>query len=708
MSEYLIGIDVGGTFTDGVVIDLGDGRVHSGKSPTTYPDPLRGVLDVLANLAAEVGRDQRALLEDTVKLVHGTTLTSNVMFERTGARVALLATQGFGDAILMMSGKGRVAGLSLMERRHFRATDKPVPIVPRRRIVEVAERIDSDGDVVVALGDETVAATLDALADIEPDAVAVSFLWSLRNADHEHRMADAVRDRLPGVHVTCSSDLAPVLGEYERTATAVVNAYVGPAVRDYLDTVERSLGWAGLRAPLLVLQSSGGVAAASRTDPVRTIESGPAAGVRGSLTLMEQVGYDNAIVTDVGGTTFKVTIIRDREPTLATETVLNQYSLLVPMVDVVSIGAGGGSIAWVDGERLRVGPTSAGSDPGPACYGRGGGDPTVTDADVVLGFINPEYFLGGSMGLDAAAAAAAIEDKVAGRLFGGDVIAAASGIRRIVDAQMGDLIHKASVERGHDPRDFAVLAFGGAGPVHCGAYAAELGCQSIVVPPNATVYSAYGGAASDLQQTLQVSRPQPAPGSITAIAPELEELRSRATGALDPTGQQADRVRVGFWTTMRYRRQFHEVRLPLGVGGRVAQEDLDAAVARFQADYARLYGEGAGHGEERVEFVRFGIDATLPTLQARPSPEPEGGADPAGALKGERAVHWTPDGPEQTPIYAGPGLRPGNVVAGPAILEHPGTSIVVHHGQTARVDGFLNTIIDLGSRDAATRRGLHL
>jgi N-methylhydantoinase A len=711
--SFVVGIDIGGTFTDGVAVDLRTGSVAAGKAPTTYPDPLPGVTAALAQLGEGHGLEVPELLEACAKFVHATTLTSNILLERRGGRVGLVATAGHGDAILMMSGKGRVAGLSLMERRHFRATDKPDPIVPRERIVEAPERVDSDGDVVVPLTDDSVAAIVEELSGLGVDACAVALLWSFRNPEHEQRLVEAIRRELPETFVTASHELAPLLGEYERTATAVVNAYVGPAVRDYLSTVETSLRGRGLSSRLLIVQSSGGVADVEQTEPVNTIESGPAAGVRGTGFLLSQIGEEHAIVTDVGGTTFKVALVRDRTPGLTTETVLGQYSLLVPMIDVVSIGAGGGSIAWADGSRLRVGPKSAGSSPGPACYGWGGTEPTVTDADLVLGYLNPDYFLGGRMPLSVDAATDAIRAQIAEPLFGGDVIRAAAGIREIVDAQMGDLIRKASLERGHDPRDFVVLAYGGAGPVHCGAYAAELGARQIVIPPNATVYSAFGSAVSDLQHSFQLARQGPAPGDADSIRGDFTSLEQKAREVLSSEGVEDDEVELSAWIDVRYRRQFHELRIPVelsGNGNGLDEGALRAVMRRFEEVYAQRYGSGARHGEHRIEYVRFGVDAIGRTPKPASAPAELNGDRPNEARKDDREVYWRELGEQATTaIYDGLLLGPGSAIDGPAVIEHPGTSIAVHPGQRARVDAYLNTIIDLGEvTDADRRRASHL
>jgi N-methylhydantoinase A len=710
MSRFVIGIDIGGTFTDGVAVDLNTNKVVSAKLPTTSGNPFQAVSKVLDELAQGFGTTSPELLSRTAKFAHGTTLTSNVLLERRGARTALIATQGFGDSILMMSGKGRVAGLSLSERRHFRATNKPDPIVPRDHIVEVPERVDYAGDIVVPLAPDAVKRAVSRLSELDVESCAVALLWSFRNQQHEGLVTKAIKEAFPSMFVTASSDVAPLLGEYERTATAVVNAYVGPAVSDYLETVENSLRRMGLQSPLLVLQASGGVAEASETEPVNTIESGPAAGVVGSVHLLSALGYENAIATDVGGTTFKVTVVREGEPTLTTETVLGQYSLLIPMVDVVSIGAGGGSIAWLDGTRLRVGPKSAGSDPGPACYGWGGKDPTVTDADLVLGFLNADYFLGGQMSLSMDRAHQAIRDGIANPLFGGDVVAAAAGIREVIDTKMADLIRKATLERGHDPREFVLLAYGGAGPVHCGTYAAELGCPSFVVPSEATVYSALGAAVSDLHHSFLVSRPGPAPGDPGGIRSDVQRLEERAVETLRREGIKDENIRLSRWAGMRYLRQFFELRIPVDVDAIDLDEAvLQALVGEFEREYERRYGPGAGHGEERVEYIRFGIDAIGETEKPRLPELPLEGYDADHALKTKRPVYWRESKDMvDTRVYSGPGLKAGNVVEGPAVIEHVGTTIAVHPGQRATIDEHLNAVITLEEQEDAIGGPRHL
>lgn len=699
--RFIIGIDIGGTFTDAVAVNVATGQVLQAKTPSTPDDLTDGVLAAIADLAHVAGLTTHDLLAQTVKFVHGTTQSSNIMFTWSGARTGLLATRGFGDQVLIMRAIGRVAGRSLSDRRHFRTMDKPPAIVPKDRIREVAERVDYKGDVLVALDPLDARRAISELIEQGVDAIAIALLWSFRNPVHEDALAELVRELAPGVHVTRSSDIAPVIGEYERTSTAVVNAYVSPLMVAYLDRLEARVAEAGLGRRPLILQASGGVAQVDHTVPVNTIESGPAAGVVGAKLLAEATGFRNLIATDVGGTTFKVSLLVDGEWSYAREAIVNQYHLAVPMIDIVSIGSGGGSIAWIDaGRRLRIGPRSAGADPGPVSYGRGGTEPTVTDADVVLGFIDPNYFLGGRIPLDRERALSAIQSQIAEDLFDGDAIRAAAGIRTVVDAQMADLVRKATIERGHDPREFVLLAYGGAGPLHAAAYGREIGVARLVVPLAATVYSAWGAAASDVRHTFRDSFALNLPGDPTIPNARYASLEGQARELLSRQGvTEADIVTVR-WAEVRYRRQMHEVRVPVQ-GGAIDTQALDAIGASFEARYEALYGQGTAYGEAGVEIVTFGVDAIGRTEQpAFPRSVPSG-ADLRAARRASRSVYWPELGRRlDTAVYDGSRLEPGMTFNGPAIVEMPGTTVVVPAGDQAAIDDLLNIVITFGGADA--------
>ena len=680
---YTIAVDIGGTFTDVVAIDGASGHAAIGKVPTTPDDLLEGVLTGLADAAAAVGLDRRTLLERATRFVHATTQSTNAVLARTGAKTAVLTTRGFGDTLMIMRSTGRVAGLSVLERHHYRKTDKPKPLANERDIFEIIERVDYAGRVVTPLDEAGVRQTAKTLRARGYEAVAVAYLFSHRNPGHERRTAEILREELPDCYVSLSSRVAPLIGEYERSATALFDAYVGKVMHAYLDRLERQLADAGLDHPPLIVQANGGVATIAQTVPVMTIESGPAAGVVGAADLARTLGIGDVIATDVGGTTFKVALISGGAWSYARETVVSQYQLRLPMVDIASIGAGGGSIAWVDGSRLRVGPQSAGADPGPACYGFGGTAPTVTDADLVLGYLSPERFLDGRMRLDPKLAVESIRDHVAEPLFGGDIIAAAAGIRNVVDSQMADLIRKATLERGHDPRGFVMMAYGGAGPTHAAAYGVQVGVREVLVPRFATVHSARGAAASDIRFSLRTSEPMVLPGDAERVERIYARMAAEGTALLTEAGVPAAGRRLERWVEARYRRQVHTVRVS-------AEEKIDAAsldrlALAFGLEYARLFGAGAALADAGVELIHYGVEAIGSAEQPPTQPYAPARADAAPRT---RRPTYCPHrrAMVDTPIFDGPSLPADAVLAGPAIIEQPGTTIVVHAGQRARLD----------------------
>lgn len=686
---YTVAVDIGGTFTDVVVIDGATGRTHAGKALTTPDDLQRGVFDGLADAARDVGVDVPRLLGGAERMVHATTQSSNAVFAFTGAKTAVLTTRGFADTLLIMRATGRVAGLSVFERHHYRLTQKPRLLVDERDIFEVPERIDALGKVVQALDEAAVREIANRIAAADYKAVAIAFLFSHKNAAHEQRVRAMLAAMLPGIYLSVSSAVAPVMGEYERSATALFNAYVGPVIDQYIRRLESTLREAGLRQKLLIVQANGGVATAAQTVPIFTIESGPAAGVVGAAEIAAVLGTPNVIATDVGGTTFKVAVIENGRWGYSKETVLNQYQLRLPMIDVASIGAGGGSIAWVDGRRLRIGPQSAAAAPGPACYGLGGKEPTVTDADLVLGYLSPERFLGGRMALYPDRAVEAIRTRIAAPLFGGDVMVAAAGIRQVIDSQMADLIKKSTLERGYDARDFVLMAYGGAGPVHAASYGQEVGVKEIIVPFHATVHSAYGAALSDVRFSLQHSHPLVLPQPPETVEHIYTTMEADGMRRLREADVPAARHRFERWVEARYRRQVHHLRVP-------APAVIDAAgmqkmAADFEHEYERLFGKGAALRDAGIELVNYGVDA----IGVVPRPTPE--RAPVGGVARSRTERMTycPKRKDMiaTPIYDGPGLPAGADLAGPAIIEHPGTTIVVLAGQRARIDEYRHTRI---------------
>ncbi len=690
---YTLSVDIGGTFTDVVAFDDTKGRAVVGKVLTTPQDLRKGVMAGLEQVADGLNISLKGLLQGTQRFVHATTQSSNAIFAFAGAKTAVVTTRGFGDTLTIMRATGRVAGLSVFERYHYRATEKPRMLVDERDIFEVAERMDYAGRAVTKLDETEMRAIAEKLKAQGYEAVAVSFLFSHKNDAHEQRARKIVKEINPDAYVTISSEVAPVLGEYERSATTMFNAYVGPVIENYLAELVSTLGKTGLKCKPLIAQANGGLATPAQTIPIFTVESGPAAGVVGSAYLGSQLGVPNVIATDVGGTTFKVAVIEGGKWTYSRETILNQYQLRLPMIDVVSIGAGGGSIAWVDNGRLRIGPMSASSDPGPACYGFGGDRPTVTDADLVLGHLSADNFLGGRMELDVAAASDAIRKHIAAPLFNDDVVAAAAGIRRVVDAQMADLIRKTTLQRGHDPRAFALMAYGGSGPVHAASYGADLGITEIIIPFNASVHSAYGSGLSDVRFSLRYSDPLTLPVDPARLQALYQPMEKEGDKLLADADVASEDRRFERWVEARYRRQVHtvRVRVPSELESEFAVGQIGVA---FEAEYERLFGPGSALKDAGIEMVDYGVDAI--GIVVKPPAARQSGGGAAAPRSSRSAFCPIVNKLVDTPVYDGMRMAPGASVTGPAVIEHPGTTIVLHTGHKARIDEFGNTRIASG------------
>ena len=689
--RYRIGVDIGGTFTDCVVADEHGSRSVS-KAPTTPGSLQDGVLEAVAVNAEQLGLTRAQLLAATDLFVHGTTQATNAMLTRTGARTGLITTKGHEDAIIIGKVYAKVAGLPERDLVHSSRLRKPDPIVPRSLIRGVTERIDRDGDVIVALQEDEVIAAIDSLLEAGVEAIAVSLLWSFVNDSHERRIKELLSERAGSVFAAYSHEIAPVLGEYERTATTAITAYVGPKVVGYLERLESRLQEEGLAQPLLVMQASGGLTsvldAAQR--PIVTLDSGPTGGILGCQHLGRLYGEQNVICTDVGGTSFDVGLILRGEVPLEIEPVVAQYSLRMPKVLVHSIGSGGGSIAWLDeGGLLRVGPQSAGSRPGPACYGNGGTEPTVTDADLVLGYLDADNFLGGRMHLDRDLALRALA--TVGQHLGMEPEEVAVGVFRIINSQMADLIRKSTIEQGHDPRECVLVAYGGAGPTHAVFYGHEIGSKAILVLADSTVFSAEGMLTCDITHTAEVSRAMAMPfndTSLGALTERFEGLEQRVLAQFAAEGAAREEVSLMRTLWVRFRQQVHTVDVEVDSGA-LDEAAGERILERFIQRYGQVYGEGAlllGGGNE-VELHR--VVGTRP-IDPVAFPEHEAaGADASAARKGARDAYFEPVGYTSTAVYDGDALACGNVVEGPAIIERMGDSVVVPPGFVAEVDRLL-------------------
>lgn len=705
---YTIAVDSGGTFCDCIVFD-GQGRTTRAKAPSTPPDFEQGVLDSVAEAARVLGRPLSELLGETILFAHGTTVATNALITRTGAKCALLTTKGHEDVMLIGRTAQKVAGLTEEEIINVARLRKPKPLIPRPRIHGLDERVDRAGRIVVPLHLERARAVLDKLKADGVEAVAVSFLWSFLNPTHERMVAEWLERELPDCFVTVSSELVPVIREYERTATTVLNAYLTPKVRRYLQRMHARLVEAGLQGAVAVMLSSGGLASieeASRRG-AGLLVSGPAGGALGAQSLGKRLGLDRILATDVGGTSFDVGVIVGGEPGYSDGPIVDKYPLALPVIDVASIGSGGGSIAWVERETgvLRVGPESAGAVPGPACYGKGGEEPTVTDANLVLGRLNPDYFLAGRLTLDPERARAAVRERIAEPL-GMSVEEAAAAIVEIVDAQMADLIRKVTVERGEDPAGFTLFAYGGAGGLHCDAYASALGCRSVVIPSVAAVFSAFGIGGSDAKRVMQLSDPMRAPFDLERWRAQFAALDEQIVAALKGQRLPIGPVRLSRFVHLLFRGQVHTLRVPVEPSDFDAGDGGAAIVARFTEMYEARFGKGTAYVQAGVEATAISVEAHAPLPKPALAEAALGPADASAALKQRRSVYLHErQAFVDVPVYAGDRLRPGHRIAGPAIVEAPDTTVLVRTGHRLSVDGYNNLHIDLGTsaRGAARR-----
>lgn len=693
--SYVIGIDIGGTFTDCTVMGQATEAPLCTKVPTTPADPSIGFFAALDSAASRLGVATEEMLASTRRIVHGTTHGTNAIVTRKGVVTGLITTGGHGDLLTLMKGAGRTIGLPPDILLHAPSTNKPDPIVPRHLVREIPERIDVDGDVVVPIDEAATRRAISELVEQGVEAIAVSLLWSIVNDRHERLIAEWIAEMAPKVYVSAAHALSSTVGEYCRTTTAVINAYIGPLMHDYVRKIDEGARERGYAGSVHFAQCAGGAVTAgeAQTAPIRTVQSGPVSGVIGSAYLGAALSTPNIITADMGGTTFDVSIIRGGEPLTKDTALLERFEMALPMVDIESVGAGGGSIAWVDSlGRLQVGPQSAGAVPGPVCYQRGGTQPTVTDADVVLGVISAEGFLHGAMTLDRAAAEHAI--KALGERLGLGVLETAAGINRIVDSRMADVIRRMSVLRGFDPREFACLAFGGGGPVHAGTIMKEVGCRRLVIPllNVASVWSALGAATADFThvyyQAASLEVPTPA-GVVEEIFASLEQ---RAEAQLDAVGLDPAKMTALRTVRMKYAAQVHDVDVAVR-GGRNGDCDTSFLAEDFDEAYATLYGPDAGYRDGGVQItgvhLRTRWPVEKPVLQER-DPAPS-----AQAAKSSREVYWSELGEiVETPVIH---LAPGDALvptAGPVLIELPDTVAVVRPDQTTWLDGLGNLIVE--------------
>jgi N-methylhydantoinase A len=676
--SYLVGIDIGGTFTDCAIVDRA-GKLLTTKVPSTPQDFSRGMMDALDAGAQALGIGLERFCRDIAFLSHGTTVGTNTIIQKRGARVGLITTRGHEDAIHIMRGSRGYGGRDIRKVVHFPETAKPDPIVPKRLIRGVSERVDCFGEIVVSLNEKEAEAAVRELLAAGVEAIAICFLWSFRNPRHEQRVREMVQSIDPEIFVTCSVDIAPKWGEYERVTATALNAYLGPVMTGYLGRINDSVKKLGYRHGLQITQCGGG--------------TGPVAGVTASMFLGAAMGEKNVITTDMGGTSFDVSIIHDGKPAYAFVANTDQYEYFLPKVDLQAIGAGGGSLVRFRPETgtMSVGPDSAGAFPGPVCYGRGGSVPTVTDAQLVLGYLDPDNFAGGKMKLDRPAADKAIADLA--RQLKMKTLECAAGICRIVELQMADVIRKVTVEKGFDPRDFVLFAFGGAGPAHAGVFAHELGVRKIIIPQRraASTWCAFGAAAADVLHIFEHSEIMGTPVAAKRVNDVLDALQAKALHLMKSEGIAPARQRFEFSLDVRHKGQINEVEIPLP-WGRVPSAYEAALRKLFVGKYEKLYGRGSALAGAQLEIVVCRLRARALTPRPRILKNRETTkAIPGAAKRKARAIYW-PELKKQrvTPVFGGEQLSSGHRVKGPAIVETADTTVVVHPGRTLRVDALGN------------------
>ncbi len=697
-STFLCGLDIGGTFTDCVLIDR-KGKITVSKSSSTPEDFSKGVVNAIKGAAEKLGLSLDVLLESLDILIHGTTVGTNAIIQRKGACVGLITTKGHNDVIHIMRGSRGLSAQDIKLIVHIPESTKPDPIVPKRLIRGVSERIDCMGSTIVNLNAEEASESIKELLELGCDSIAICCLWSFLEPKHEKKIKEMVNTLSPKTYVTCSSELVPKWGEYERTTAVALNAYIGPITVGYVNRLDQKLSDMGYKKPLQISQCAGGTISVSKAleAPLLTLDSGPVSGVTGSVRLGSEIGTPNVITTDLGGTSFDVGVIYDLKPSVSYKSLVHQYEYFLPKVDVQTLGTGGGSKIKVDTltKRLTVGPDSAGADPGPVCYDKGGIEPTLTDADLVLGYLDENNFAGGSIKLNRKNTVDAIKNLA--RKLDMDEYEFSSGATTIAEFQMADLIRKVTVQKGLDPRDFVIFAFGGAGPVHMGVAARELGIQKIYVPfgDAAAVWCAFGAASADISHVNEKVNIMSSPFELEEINSTLNLLCKKGTEQLDDDSVPEESRSLSFSIDIRHKGQINEVEVPLS-GKKLSKKELLKLQSKFIATYEQQYGKGSSLPGSKLEAVTFRSRASAitkkPAILRKNTSKKKVTKE---AFRGKRDIYWDEKKKiEKTPIYDGYLIDPGNSLEGPCVIETDTTSIVVHPEQLICMDEYGNFIID--------------
>ncbi|MCB2187903.1 MAG: hydantoinase/oxoprolinase family protein [Deltaproteobacteria bacterium] len=707
---FTVNVDIGGTFTDFFATSAGSGE-RAAKSPTTHYDLSVGFMKGVRGLAREYGLTLTDFLGRASAVRYSTTLGTNALIERNGPKLGLITTAGHEDAIFLGRARSWADGGNSQENKDLARINKATPLISRDMVVGVRERMDSFGHAVCPLSREDILAALQELVDKGAMGFVVCLLWSFANPAHERQIKQVIEEEYPedylgSLPVFLSSDVSPKSGEYTRFITTIVNAYIHGVMADELTKLGNELQDGGYRRPLMLVHNTGGMKKVSRTRAVLTHNAGPVAGLHGALTLGRAYGHSEIIFTDMGGTSFDIGVITGgRLSTFDFIPVIDRWRTNIPAIEVKSIGAGGGSIAWVNsllGQSLEVGPQSAGSLPGPACYDLGGTEPTVTDADLVLGYLNPENYLGGDMLLDPDLSAQAIKGKIADPL-GIEVVEAARRIRAMVDARMGQEVFNEVALKGHDSRDFVLFACGGAGATHATGFAPYLQVDKVIVSANSPVFGAYGASTVNIQQVWDKSRTmkifqwddQNYSGDLEGFNAVVAELQALAVDDLKLEGFQPGQIGFRLELDMRYGMQYNLTKI---VSPHLTLEnptDLRDICERFTQDYSAIYTPEATFPMGGINVECFYLTAYVQAAEEKLEPVPLGGEiPPAAAVREPRQAFWAAlGGFTETPVYGFEELEPGNRLAGPALIEARDTTYVLEPGWSFLKDGFGNGVL---------------
>jgi N-methylhydantoinase A len=688
VAQYQIGVDMGGTFTDAVVIDE-NGNLWADKASTTPSHLLDGLVGALEAVAAQVGVELDSLLAACDRFVHGTTIVTNSIAELRGARVGVLTTEGFGDSL-------RIARSPRSDARDHHLQLNVPDIAPRDAIVEIPERVDKHGNIVTDLDVEACEKAIRYLVeDQQVESIAVTFLWSFLNDAHEQLAGKLINGLYPDVHVSLSSRIYPMIREYERSVTTVLNAFTAPKVARYVDEMTRALTARGLRVPVAFMQASGGSLSAdeARETPIVLLDSGPVGGVVGANELAKELGIPNVITGDMGGTSFDTSVIADNRLTMSARSYVQSLLTGLTKVDVVAIGSGGGSIGWADPRGLlQAGPHSAGADPGPVCYGRGGDQPTVTDAMVSLGFIDPDYFLGGRAKLQKDASDEAL--RKLGQQVGMSLEETAAAMYRVVVASMSNAVRGITVERGHDPRVFTFFAYGGATPLFLVDICRELGIRQALVPNASAVFSASGLLASDDLRVPSKSRFWSPGQPVDDVNAVLRDLEDSARRNLRTSGYAENEIVVQRFGDLKFQGQIFELTVPLP-DGEIHQEALEELAERFPGMYEAEYGAGTAWVDAGVVMMAVRVEAKASTRKYRYDGGAASGISGGAADKARRTVTLPATGRQVTvPVFDGDALPVGQEITGPALIEKKQTTIFLPDDSRGVLDTSRNLLIE--------------